>query len=60
MAIDPKRDPVETDADDDDGDLLSKFVYEDKSIDELASERGEVWPDTYHALLEKLDETGDY
>ena len=43
----------------DDQELLSQFVYKEKSIEELASERDEDWSDTYHALLEKLDKASN-
>ena len=46
-------------SEDEDDQLLHKFLYDDKTIEKLASERGEKWIDTYHALLEDLGEIKD-
>lgn len=48
---------VETD--DEDNDELHKFLYEDYTIEDLSDESGDDWYNTYHALLEKLDEITD-
>lgn len=51
---------VETDDENDNNDL-HKFLYEDKSIEDLSTERDENWNETYHVLLGKLDDDkGDW
>lgn len=56
---DPRTLTGNDDDEEDDQKVLSKFVYGEKSIDELAKERDENWSDTYHTLLEELDKASN-
>lgn len=51
---------LDSDDDEDHKDFHDYLYDDDKTIDDLSDERGENWTDTYHWLLEKLDDSKDY